>query len=143
MARNARPIRHLLNRDGRYIARLAVPSDLRTIVRKRELLEPLGADRKNAIARLHGAIDRIQRILAEARQGVPPKPPAISVPHAVQSHYRAELAHDDGRACGLGRRCGQAGLAGAGDLLPGAARLRSVRAGRRLNGGRRYRDDQG
>lgn len=46
------------DRQGRYYARLVVPAELRPIIGKRELLEPLGADRslalrKHALARMH------------------------------------------------------------------------------------------
>lgn len=40
--------KNLLSRQGRYWARLSVPVALRPIITKRELLEPLGADRTQA-----------------------------------------------------------------------------------------------
>jgi hypothetical protein len=46
-------IRNLLPRNGRYYARITVPASLRPIVGKRELTEPLGADRTVALRRFH------------------------------------------------------------------------------------------
>ena len=54
---------HLLNRNGRYWARLSVPEALRPIIMKRELLEPLGPDRTQALRKLPGAVGRMQDVL--------------------------------------------------------------------------------
>ena len=54
-------IRHLLERDGRYFARLVVPIALRPFIAgKCELRTPLGADRRIAIKSLPSAIASIQ-----------------------------------------------------------------------------------
>lgn len=60
-------VRHLLHARGRYSARLAVPEALRGIVGKRELLQPLGADRVAALRKLPGAVAEMQAILDAAR----------------------------------------------------------------------------
>ncbi|MBY2941423.1 DUF6538 domain-containing protein [Rhizobium ruizarguesonis] len=61
--------RHLLNRDGRYFARIVVPKDLRPFLEnKTELREPLGADRRTAVARLHTALAVLQSKIAVAKQ---------------------------------------------------------------------------
>ncbi len=54
-------IRHLLERDGRYFARLVIPVALRPFIAgKCELRTPLGADRRIAIKSLPGAVAAIQ-----------------------------------------------------------------------------------
>jgi hypothetical protein len=59
---------HLLNRNGRYWARLSVPQALRSIINKRELLESLGPDRVEALRKLPGAIGRMHDVLLAARE---------------------------------------------------------------------------
>ena len=95
MAKTTKSVRHLRLRGGRYFARLAVPEKLQKIVGKCELLEPLGPDRSDAIVRLHGAVARFHRVLADASKGLPPPAPPISIPHAVHDHYRSEQRIDD------------------------------------------------
>ena len=62
-------IKNLLNRNDRYCARLTVPNELRLAVGKRELRTPLGADRRQAIAKLPVAVarllDEVQRALCD------------------------------------------------------------------------------
>ncbi|MBK8085721.1 MAG: hypothetical protein IPK28_18905 [Devosia sp.] len=60
-------IRYLLFVDGRYYARRVVPQELRSIVGKRELQEPLGADRRSAIDQLPVALIRIAAKLDHAQ----------------------------------------------------------------------------
>lgn len=60
-------IRYLLFVDGRYYARRVVPQELRSSVGKRELQEPLGADRRRAIDQLPVALVRISAKLDHAR----------------------------------------------------------------------------
>ena len=60
-------IRHLLNCNGRYYARLAVPASLRPIIRKRELTEALDADKRTAERMLPSVIAGMQRKLDAAR----------------------------------------------------------------------------
>ena len=95
MARKTRSVRHLLSRQGRYYARVAVPERLRAVVGKRELLAPLGADRGDALARLPGAVAGFYSTLADAKRGVPPARPAVSIPHAAHDLYARELRLDD------------------------------------------------
>lgn len=60
-------IRYFLFVDGRYYARRVVPQELRQIIGKRELQEPLGADRRRAIEQLPIALVRIGAKLDHAR----------------------------------------------------------------------------
>lgn len=60
-------VRHLLHARGRYSARVAVPATLRSIIGKREMLEPLGADRTLALRGLPAAVARMQATLEAAR----------------------------------------------------------------------------
>ncbi|WP_420712663.1 DUF6538 domain-containing protein [Ancylobacter sp. SL191] len=56
MARIAAKVRHLLNRKGRFFARLVVPKDLRPFMDgKSELRSSLGPDRRTALKKLAGA----------------------------------------------------------------------------------------
>ncbi len=60
----ARQPRYLLNRDGRYFARLVIPKDLRPYLEnKTELREALGPDRRLALSRLHSAVANLQHKL--------------------------------------------------------------------------------
>ncbi|RDJ22831.1 hypothetical protein DWF00_05530 [Bosea caraganae] len=95
-------IRNLLPRNGRYYARLTVPASLRPIVGKRELTEPLGADRAVAIRLLSSAIHRMQMELDQARDRVTALNPAapsrrrpLSVRQMALAHYGRELERDD------------------------------------------------
>jgi integrase len=60
-------VRHLLERDGRHYARVAVPPELRNLVGKRELTKALGADRSEALRRLPGAVAAMQVTIVDAR----------------------------------------------------------------------------
>ena len=95
---------HLLNRNGRYSARLTVPQALRSIVNKRELLEPLGPDRVEALRKLPGAIGRMHDVLLAAREELKSqsKPKVRTTPGRTLSlrnlagaHYDNEMAIDD------------------------------------------------
>ncbi len=58
-------IRHMLNRDGRYFARLVVPKDLRPFMDgKSELRTALGADYRAALRFLPGAVATLQHQIA-------------------------------------------------------------------------------
>lgn len=62
-------VRHLLNRDGRYYARLVIPRDLRPFLdKKSELRTPLGPDRRTALAKLPSAVAGLQHQIALAEQ---------------------------------------------------------------------------
>ncbi len=59
--------RYLLNRDGRYFARLVIPKDLRPFLdNKTELRAPLGPDRRTAQASIHTAVADLQARIAVA-----------------------------------------------------------------------------
>jgi len=96
----ARKIPYLLNRNGRYFARLVVPKDLRGIVGKAELRAPLGPDRREAIKRLPGAVTQLQHQIALAEQqagqtqNVPARYP-LAPDQIAYSHYMRRLAFDD------------------------------------------------
>ncbi|WP_368073901.1 DUF6538 domain-containing protein [Sulfitobacter sp. SK012] len=61
-------VRHLVNRSGRYHARLVVPKGLRKIIGKTELRTPLGADYRQAIKLLPGSVTQLQHIIALAER---------------------------------------------------------------------------
>lgn len=95
-------VRHLINRSGRYHARLVVPKDLRKIVGKTELRSPLGADYRQALKLLPGAVMQLQHqiALAERKSGegrasseaarYPLAPDQIAL-----SHYQQRLRFDE------------------------------------------------
>lgn len=62
-------VEHLLNRDGRYYARIVIPKALRSYLDgKTELRTPLGADRRVAKANLPAAIATMQVQIGIARE---------------------------------------------------------------------------
>lgn len=58
---------HLLERDGRYSARVVVPTALRGILGQRELVEALGGDRRTALNRLPATVARMKAQIDAAR----------------------------------------------------------------------------
>jgi integrase len=97
-------VRHLLARNGRFYARVAVPKALRSIVGKRELLEPLGAGRTEAHRALPAAVARMQETIQRARQdskvGTPPslsrfKGRALSPRELALVHYADQISFDE------------------------------------------------
>ena len=93
-------VRHLINRSGRYHARLVVPKALRGIVGKTELREPLGADYRQALKLLPGAVARLQHEIALAEQKAHrPKTDSARYPltpdQLAYSHYMQRLDFDD------------------------------------------------
>lgn len=97
--------RHLLNRDGRFFARLVVPKNLRAAIGKSELRAPLGPDRRTAMKLLHGAVAQLQHEIALAkRKAAPANSPVAPVRYPMApdqialSHYHQRLALDD-RLC--------------------------------------------
>lgn len=64
--------KYLLNRNGRFFARLVVPRDLRKIVGKTELRAPLGPDRRTAMKHLPGAVASLQHEIAQAERKATP-----------------------------------------------------------------------
>lgn len=82
-------VRYLLNRDGRYFARLVVPKELRGHLGDRsELRTPLGPDYRLAIRNLPGAVAEMQYKIALAERKVTPK----ASPHTPA---RYPLRHDE------------------------------------------------
>jgi integrase len=60
-------IRHFMERDGRYFARVVIPKDLRPFLAgKTELREPLGADRRVALRKHLGALADLMQKIATA-----------------------------------------------------------------------------
>ena len=103
-------LRYWKEKDGRFWARIAVPASLRPVLDnpRRELIEPLGGDRRVAL-RLHSAaVARLQLEIAAAKQRassakpIPLKPASPRAPittadfgRAVWQRYTAALAADD------------------------------------------------
>jgi integrase len=95
----AAKVRNLLDRDGRYFARVVVPTELREFVGKRELLTPLGPDRRNALKRLPSAVAAHLDTLATARRiadagKAPPSRPVSNI-EIARLHYEALLREDE------------------------------------------------
>lgn len=95
-------VRHLVNRNGRYHARLVVPKDLRETVGKTELRSPLGGDYRQALKLLPGAVAQLQHQIALAEQKASAgraQPGPARYPHApdqlAYSLYAQRLAFDD------------------------------------------------
>ncbi|MGB6119582.1 MAG: DUF6538 domain-containing protein [Mesorhizobium sp.] len=61
-------VRNLLNRDGRYFARLVVPKELVQFVGKTELRTSLGPDYREALKKLPGAVALLQHDIALAER---------------------------------------------------------------------------
>ena len=60
---------HLMKRDGRYFARLVIPKDLRPFMdSKSELRTALGADYRQALKLLPGAVAALQHKIALAER---------------------------------------------------------------------------
>jgi integrase len=86
-------VRHLLCREGRHYARVVVPPELRRIIGKTELREPLGADKRTAERNHHAAIARLLQQIADARRTVQE---SNSTPDAIARHYYVNaLARDE------------------------------------------------
>ncbi len=96
-------IRHLLSRQGRFYARLSVPEALRSRIGKRELLEPIGADRIKAIRALPAAVARMQATIEAAREEVKAGQPTLPARHGrqlslgemAQDHYASTIRFDE------------------------------------------------
>jgi hypothetical protein len=61
-------VKHLVNRSGRYHARLVVPKDPSGIVGKSELRAPLGGDYRQALKLLPSAVAQLQNQIGEAER---------------------------------------------------------------------------
>jgi hypothetical protein len=96
--------RYLLNRDGRYFARIVIPKDLRPYLDgKNELRSPLGPDRRTAISRLHTAVAELQAQIAIAErrakvakgEAITPGRYPLPVDQIALRDYNERLALDD------------------------------------------------
>ncbi|WP_024898064.1 tyrosine-type recombinase/integrase [Brucella rhizosphaerae] len=96
--------RHLLNRNGRYFARLVIPKELRPFLdNKTELREALGADRRGALASLHPAVAKLQGLIAVAERkcqlamGKPIEPGRYPLPvdEIALRNYHERLRFDE------------------------------------------------
>eukprot|EP01035_Chromulina_nebulosa_P054640 gene54640-74873_t len=64
-----RQVRNLLDRDGRYFARLVIPKDLRAFMDgKSELRTPLGGDYRTALKALPAAVATLHHSIALAER---------------------------------------------------------------------------
>ncbi len=96
-------VRHLVNRSGRYHARIVVPKDLRPALGdKTELRRPLGGDYRQALRLLPGAVAELQHQIALAERKVvatrPGSRPArypLAPDQIAWSNYQSRLAFDD------------------------------------------------
>lgn len=98
---NHATVRNLLDRNGRYFARLIVPAPLRPIIGKRELLTPLGGDRTKAIRALPRAVGEMHGVLDVAREALkPPRRTRLTPNRAMtdrtmaMAHYESEIVLD-------------------------------------------------
>jgi hypothetical protein len=95
--------RYLLNRNGRFFARLVVPKDLRQIVGKSELRTALGPDLRTARNHLPGAVAALQHELAVAERQAAASGAGnvqlgrypLAPDQIAASHYAQRLAFDD------------------------------------------------
>lgn len=94
-------VRYLIQRDGRYYARIVVAPRLRSILKKRELSEALGSDRRTALRRLPSVIARFQGQLADAERRLCPAVRAVKADpvsfdplKAARALYDRSLAFD-------------------------------------------------
>lgn len=95
----AAKVRNLLDRNGRYFARVVVPTDLRELVGKVELLTPLGPDRRAALKRLPSAVAAHLDTIATARRiaaagKAPPSRPVSNI-EIARLHYESLLRDDE------------------------------------------------
>ena len=96
-------VRHLVNRSGRYHARIVVPKDLRAVMDgKTELRQPLGGDYRQALRMLPTAVAQLQHKIAVAERKVATTHPGTRVaryplgPDQIAlANYRERLALDD------------------------------------------------
>ncbi|MBJ6131535.1 hypothetical protein JAU75_01640 [Ochrobactrum sp. Q0168] len=94
-------VMHLKNRNGRYSARLVVPQALRSIVGKSELETQLGADRRQALAKLPSAVAALQGRIALAEQQAKSKASPVSLRYPLtpeqiaHRHYQALVVFDE------------------------------------------------
>ena len=61
-------MKHVQHVGGRWIARMTIPDELRAILNMRELVAPLGTDKKQAERQALAVLNRFHAILDEARE---------------------------------------------------------------------------
>jgi hypothetical protein len=76
MPRQARSIPYLVQREGRYWARVVVPAEVRAVIGNRELRAPLGPDRREAMQKLPLHVADFFDRIATARHGIEASTPA-------------------------------------------------------------------
>jgi integrase len=130
-------VQYLLNRDGRFFARLVIPKELRPFMNGRtELRTALGPDYRTAVKKLQGAVALLQHEIALAeRRAVNAGERKVTVgryPLAVDQitlcNYQSRLAFDEE----LRNRDPRYASVGVDDLL--VAKLRDGIAGLLMDG---------
>ncbi|MDR4306577.1 site-specific integrase [Chelatococcus sambhunathii] len=93
-------VRHLVERGGRYWARVVVPADVVAVIGSTDLREPLGGERAVALRRLPAAVarfhERIDAARAQARVGAAPTIRAdrrLSDRQLAMTHFAEEEEH--------------------------------------------------
>lgn len=98
-----RKVRYLLERDGRFFARIVIPKALRPYLEnKTELRKPLGADYREATRKIHSAVAEMQFALRQAeikaadagRTVTTSAPYALSIEQMALRHYTRRLEQD-------------------------------------------------
>lgn len=96
-------VRHLIQRGDAFYARLVIPTELRAIIGKTELREPLGSNRRIAEREVHRAVAGFHDTLARARAAleVSANPPPrmrdrpLTTRQIAHTHFAEELALDE------------------------------------------------
>ncbi|MRX52295.1 hypothetical protein GI374_18320 [Paracoccus sp. S-4012] len=86
-------MKHVQHVRGRWVARMTVPEELRPILNMRELVAPLGTDKRQAQRQALAVLNRFHAILDEAREAYEAGRPTLT--SAAKVHYQAELVADD------------------------------------------------
>lgn len=71
-------MKHVSFNGGRFVVRVTVPEDLRPIIGKRELVDPLGGDKKAAERKAHGVIAGVLARIEDARERLDVTRPTLS-----------------------------------------------------------------
>ncbi len=91
----------MVNRNGRYHARLVVPKELRDVIGKTELRTPLGGDYRQALKFLPSAVSRLQSEITQAEQRIGKISIAglnrfpLTPPQIARKHYLERLSFDE------------------------------------------------
>lgn len=91
----AAKVRYLIERDGRYHARVVVAKRLRPILKKVELSVALGADRREALRKLPRAVAQFQEQIAEAERRLSESERATAPPIAFDAVRAARALYDN------------------------------------------------